>query len=215
MTEIPEIILTEQTLNESLRKLSTIDILSELFEKLPDLKYELGDNQVKLAELVRTILGQQLSTKVAATLFARLTTRLNNQFTAQLLHQLTQEEYLALGISRAKSKTIRGLSFSIIDGTLSLDALPSMSNPDIHTVMLPIWGIGPWTVQCVLVFQLNRADVWPKTDLGIIHALRNLTGNESLSADEAETISKKFAPYRSVAARLLWKWINFIRVSKL
>lgn len=115
--------------------------------------------------LVKTIVGQQLSGKAAATINSRL--ELQFQLTPQALSKASVADLKSVGISAAKARSIKELSEQINSGLVDLTELPKLSEVEIRSQLLKIWGIGNWTVDMFLMFDLRQPDIWPINDLGV------------------------------------------------
>jgi DNA-3-methyladenine glycosylase II len=158
------------------------------------------------AALVRSIVGQQLSVKAAASIYARVEAMSGG-------HAPTPEQILAAdtdalrgaGLSRAKAAYLRSLAEHVLDGSLELDRLEQLADDAVLAELVAIKGVGAWTAQMFLMFQLVRADVLPVGDLGIRRAVERLYGLDDLPAPaELERIAEPWRPWRTLACRYLW-----------
>jgi DNA-3-methyladenine glycosylase II len=158
--------------------------------------------------LVRAILAQQLSSKAAETIYGRVVTLVGGR------EQLTPESLLALdtvalrgaGVSGPKISYLRDLATRVADGRLDLHALDEHSDEDVITAITEVKGLGRWSAEMFLMFRLNRPDVFPVGDLGIVKGVQRLLGMKSRPA--ASTMlrtAELWRPYRSVAAWYLWR----------
>lgn len=170
------------------------------------------DNQPDshFASLVKSILAQQLSSAVADTLNERLTDRVAGSVEPERVLALDVAELRALGLSSAKTRTIRGLAAALHGGELDLDT--SIANGDDHTLrtdLTALWGIGRWTVEMFLMFSLHRLDIWPVGDLAMRKGWQLIHG-ESGDIDPRllDQLGEPLAPYRSVAAWYCWRLVD-------
>jgi DNA-3-methyladenine glycosylase II len=158
--------------------------------------------------LVRIIIGQQLSTSAAGTIYDRVVGLFNGQsVSAEEVLRLTDDELLGAGVSRAKLRTLRLLADKVSSKEINLRGLARCSDQVILDKLTRIKGIGPWSVEMYLMFVLRSADVFPASDTGIINAIRRLyhsNGNRL----EPERIASRWRPYRTVACWYLWQYLD-------
>lgn len=155
--------------------------------------------------LVRIILEQQVSLAAAATLFARLEARVPGGLTPATVLALGPAGFRALGVTRQKAGFICALAAHVDDGTLPLAALGRMPDDAATAALQRVPGIGPWSASIYLLMALRRPDVWPPGDLALHKAMARLRrGARVPSTDEAARWATRWAPYRAVAARVLW-----------
>ena len=156
------------------------------------------------ATLVHIILEQQVSLASARAAFDRLRARLG-EVVPGLFLTLADEDLLAVGFSRQKAGYCRGLARALLAGELDLDALEQMEDDAVRRALLCVKGIGPWTAEIYLLMVLLRPDAWPRGDLALAQAAKDLF---SLSIrpgpEELERLAETWRPYRAAAARLLW-----------
>jgi len=158
--------------------------------------------------LVRCIILQQLSGKVAATLYRRLMESLDNgaEMTPEALLRLPEQRMRAIGLSGAKIAYLRTLARECADGRLDLARLEAASDEEVMRELTRIKGIGAWTVHMYLIFALRRPDVLPVGDLGIRVAVSREYGLPALPAPaEVERLGRPWRPYASVASWYLWR----------
>jgi DNA-3-methyladenine glycosylase II len=159
--------------------------------------------------LIRSILGQQVSTKAAQAVYNKLLSRYNQILDPGILRLATQEELREVGISRQKYSYIVDLSEHFIEKQHIFESLDSASDQEVIESLTQIKGIGVWTAQMFLMFTLGRLDVFPIDDLGIRHAMYKLY---DLPKDSPRKLliqkSEPWTPYRSVACWHLWKSLH-------
>ena len=156
--------------------------------------------------LVRSIVGQQLSTKAARTIYERLTEVFGGRTpTPRELLEVDPELIRSAGLSRAKVAYLRDLAEHVEDGELDLQALPELDDEEVAAQLTAIKGLGRWTVDMFLIFHLGRPDVLPVGDLGVRRAVQVQYGLEELpDAGELERIAEAWRPWRSLASLYLW-----------
>jgi DNA-3-methyladenine glycosylase II len=159
--------------------------------------------------LVRAITGQQLSTKAAATIYARLIALMPGGVTPEALASLTDEQMRSVGMSRQKIAYFRDLTAKILSGALPLDAIDELGDEDVIAALTQVKGIGRWSAEMFLIFRLHRPDVLPVDDLGIVTAVKNVYRlRKRPTADRIRRIGESWRPYRSVASWYLWRSLD-------
>jgi len=159
--------------------------------------------------LVGSIVSQQLSTKAAATIFARvkaLGANERGEISPDALLAVPEPRLREAGLSGSKLAYIRDLSTRVRAGELALDALDTMSDDEVIASLCRVKGIGRWTAEMFLIFRLGRPDVLPVDDLGIQKGMMRLFGLRKLPSPERMVkLAKPFRPYRSIACWYLWR----------
>jgi DNA-3-methyladenine glycosylase II len=156
------------------------------------------------ATLVRIILEQQVSLSAARTMYRRLSARLGG-ITPEGIRGLEAAGLRDLGLTRQKAGYCLGLAVRVLDGTLNLTALARGRDDAGRQILLAIPGIGPWSADIYYLMALRRPDVWPQGDLALAAALREVKRLHDLpDRTVQQALSRRWAPWRSVAARLLW-----------
>ena len=195
--------LTPQTLQQGVQELAKRD---SAFEDIVD-SYNLPpfwQRDEGFPTLIHIILEQQVSLASAYAAFERLKVRCG-PLTPQCFLTLNDVELKQIGFSRQKTSYGRGLAQAILDKTLELDTLATMSDQDVRDRLMQIKGIGVWTANIYLLMALKRPDIWPKGDLALQTAIQQLKGyTKRPTSDEAQIMSEAWRPWRAVAARLLW-----------
>jgi DNA-3-methyladenine glycosylase II len=159
------------------------------------------------AALVRSVLYQQLAGSAAAAIHARVIAAVNGDVSPEAILKLAPEQLRAAGVSGAKEASIRDLAAKVRDREVVLDArrLNRASDEEIIVNLSMVRGIGRWTAQMFLMFQLRRLDVWPAADLGVRRGYGLAWGPEIPTARELEPLGAAFQPYRSIAAWYCWR----------
>ena len=159
--------------------------------------------------LVRAITGQQLSTKAAATIYARLIALMPAGVTPEALMSLTDEQMRAAGMSRQKIAYFRDLAQKTLNGALPLDSIDTLTDDEVIAALTQVKGIGRWSAEMFLIFRLHRPDVLPVDDLGIVTAMKNVYRlRKRPTADRMRRIGESWRPYRSVASWYLWRSLD-------
>jgi DNA-3-methyladenine glycosylase II len=176
--------------------------LGDFFEGRPTEHY---------STLVRSIVGQQLSTRAAGAIWQRLIDRFGG-------HVPTPEEVLAddpealrtaAGLSHAKVKYLRSLAEHILDGSLRLDRLHDLPDDQVIAELVSVKGIGLWSAQLFLLIHLRRPDVLPSGDLGIRRAVMIRYELPAMPKPaEVDEIGERWRPYRTVASMYLWRSLH-------
>jgi DNA-3-methyladenine glycosylase II len=160
--------------------------------------------------LVRSIVGQQLSTRSARAIFGRLVGLFDDRTpTPRELLEADPEALRGVGLSRAKVAYLRDLAAHVEDGELDLDSIAELPDEEVATQLTQVNGLGPWSVQMFLIFHLGRPDVLPAGDLGIRRAVQSEYGLDDLpDAAELERIAEPWRPHRSLASLYLWRSLD-------
>lgn len=156
--------------------------------------------------LVRSIVYQQLSGRAAATIHGRVIARCGGTPSPESLARLSDADLRAAGLSAAKLKALRDLSARVADGRLPLNRVAGLPDDELIVAVGETRGIGVWTAQMFLMFQLGRPDVLPVADLGIRKGFARVTGMKSLPAARTlERRAERWRPHRTVASWYLWR----------
>jgi DNA-3-methyladenine glycosylase II len=159
------------------------------------------------AALVRAIVYQQLAGAAAAAIHGRLIAALANKVEPERMLGLSDTEFRAAGLSAAKVLSLRDLAAKALDGTLVLSprGLARLTDAEIKARLTTVRGIGPWSADMFLLFQLRRLDIWPTLDLGIRRGYGLAWGVAMPSARELEPLGEPYRPYRSIVAWYCWR----------
>jgi 3-methyladenine DNA glycosylase/8-oxoguanine DNA glycosylase len=162
--------------------------------------------------LAESIAYQQLSGKAAATIFGRVRALYpkRKRLDPENLLATPDERLRAAGLSRAKTAALKDLAAKTIDGTVpSGRALIRMSDDEIIARLTTVRGIGRWTVEMLLLFDLGRPDVWPVDDYGVRKGFAKIFGKRKLpTPKQLMKLGEKWRPYRSVAAWYFWRALD-------
>lgn len=196
-------------MNQSaLYKLNEDPKLAKLLLSIP-LKEPKVEQDIYLV-LLRSIVGQQLSTKAAATIWDRFLKIFPDRYPEPNVVLRADVEMLRnCGLSYQKAGYIRNIASFSLNENLSDEFLSKMNDSEILAYVSQIKGVGKWTVEMILMFALGREDVFPVDDLGVRNGMIKLYGISStgkLQKAELEQIAKRWSPYRSYACMLIWDW---------
>lgn len=154
--------------------------------------------------LLRIILEQQLSTRVAETLWDKLLTRLDPVTPAAFL-ALDDETLRSCGFSRQKAGYARGIAHAVAAGDLDIAAIHALDDEAAIAALTALKGIGRWSAEIYLMAALDRPDVWPVDDLAIALGVQRLKGwSERPDRAALVAVAEPWRPHRSLAARLVW-----------
>ena len=163
-------------------------------------------------ELVRSIVGQQLSIKAAATILGRFKKLGSGDYpTPDEIIQIQDDKMREVGFSRAKISYVKDLAEHVIEGRLKLDQFDKLPNEEVIVELTDIKGIGEWTAHMFLIFSLGRLNVLPTGDLGIRKGVQALYGMKYLPGDtDIRKLAEKngWSGYESVASWYVWKSID-------
>ncbi len=161
--------------------------------------------------LVRSITGQQLSVKAAASIWRRLLERFDGHTPTpeQILADDPEELRAACGFSRAKVAYLRSLAEHVLSGELALDRLDELGDDEVIRELTAIKGIGEWTAHMFLMFTLHRPDVLPTGDLGVRNAVMRAYELDAPPAPaELTELAEPWRPYRTRASLYLWRSLD-------
>jgi 3-methyladenine DNA glycosylase/8-oxoguanine DNA glycosylase len=165
----------------------------------------LGPDDLFVA-LVEAIVSQQLSPKASDTIFARVRALVDGPLEAANLLALPEEKLRGAGLSGAKTRSVRDLADRVHRRELALDALHAMEDDAVVASLSAVRGIGRWTAEMVLMFQLGRPDVLPVGDLGVQKGFQRVFRLRDLpKPDRMEKLARPFRPYRSIASWYMWR----------
>ena len=162
--------------------------------------------------LAESIAYQQLSGKAAATIFGRVRALYPRRkyLDPEKILATPDESFRAAGLSRSKIAAVKDLAAKTIDGTVpSARAIARMSDEEIILRLTEVRGIGRWTVEMLLLFDLGRPDVWPVDDYGVRKGFAKIFGRRKLpTPKQLMKLGEKWRPYRSVAAWYFWRALD-------
>lgn len=158
--------------------------------------------------LMRTIVGQQLSTKAANTIWQRVVDGVGD-ITPKGFSKIDDEMLRAYGLSRQKISYVRGLALAVQSNQFDPESVWEMDDADVVEHITALKGFGVWSAQMILIFTLSRPDVWPSGDLGIREGVRVYkNADERPDVAMTEKFGQKFKGRRTAAALLTWKLMS-------
>lgn len=166
-----------------------------------------GDDH--FAALVESIVYQQLAGRAAAAIHSRVVAAFDGDLSPRAVLGLPEERLLAAGLSRSKAASIRDLAAKVADGTVPLQGIERMRDDAIVERLVQVRGIGRWTAEMFLIFQLRRLDVWPADDYGVRKGYALAYGMSTLpTSRELMALGDRFRPYRTIAAWYCWRAVE-------
>jgi len=204
--------VSPETLQEARTALAEADpVMAELIERLGE-RSVVGRRRGlpkpdAYGALLRTIVGQQLSTKAARTIHERVLGLFGGRTpTPEELLAVSEEDLRGAGLSGRKVTYIRDLAAHVQDGELELDRLDELSDEEVIEEIVAVRGLGRWSAEMFLMFHLERPDVFSGGDLGLRRAIQVAYGLEEMpTPDEAVERAERWRPHRTLAAVYLWE----------
>jgi len=183
-------------------QLSSVDpILGAYIKKVGPLSRETLEDPYE--STIDCIIAQQVSGKAAESIGNKVFARFP-QGDPQMILAASEDEMRALGLSRSKVSYIKNVAQTKADHSIDWDKLNTLSTQEIFDTLLPIKGVGLWTVQMVLIFSLKRMDVMSYDDLGIRRGIMRLYHVEKVSKEFFQELHERYAPYQTYASLFLW-----------
>jgi 3-methyladenine DNA glycosylase/8-oxoguanine DNA glycosylase len=187
-------------------------VLAHLVELAGPIAFRPRDPDGHFGALVRSIVFQQLAGRAAQAIYQRVRAALGETVTPQALAAAPDESLRAAGLSANKLASLRDLTAKVLDGTVELDRMPGLSDEEIIAELVTVRGIGRWTAEMYLMFELRRLDVWPVDDLGVRQGYGLAWSiDPPPTAKQLGPLGDRFRPYRSVVARYCWEAVHLFR----
>ena len=156
--------------------------------------------------LIRAVIAQQVSTAAAKTITSRLEIKCAGSIIAEKVGALTPKQLQSVGLTGAKVRTISELTSAALSGDINFRKFAHMSDEEIIQELVPLFGIGRWTVEMFLIFHLGRLDVWPVDDLAVRRGWDNLHKNaEPIKPKVLQGLGDQFVGMRSVVSWYCWR----------
>ncbi len=164
----------------------------------------------RFAALVRSIIGQQISTKAARSINMKLTALGGDPPCPERLIELGETELRTVGLSSAKARYILNLAEAVLSGELPIEEFDDTWDDEAIThALTAVKGIGVWTAEMFLIFVMNRPDVLPAGDLGVRVALRDRHGLPELPHPrDCHALAEPWRPFRTIASWYIWRGID-------
>jgi DNA-3-methyladenine glycosylase II len=187
-------------------------VLANLVALAGPIKHRPRNPDGHFGALVRAIVFQQLAGRAANAIHGRVRALVDGDLTAEALAAVPDDALRRAGLSAAKLAALRDLTAKVLDGTVVLDASSRHGDDEIVARLTQVRGIGRWTAEMYLMFELRRLDVWPVDDLGVPQGYALGWGiDPAPSAKELQPLGERFRPYRSVVARYCWEAVALFR----
>ncbi|GAA1840157.1 DNA-3-methyladenine glycosylase family protein [Asanoa iriomotensis] len=193
-------------LAEATDRVAAVDpALADVIRRAGPIHHRKRDPDGPFGALVRAITFQQLSGRSAIAIHGRLRASVDGPLTPEALLALSDAQMRAAGLSGAKTAALRDLATKVLDGTVVLKAGARMPDDEIMGRLVTVRGIGPWTAEMFLIFELRRLDVWPVDDLGVRQGFTQIWQRDEVpTPKQLEPEGERFRPYRTVLARYCW-----------
>jgi DNA-3-methyladenine glycosylase II len=205
--------LPRTTLNTAIDEVASRDaVLAELVERIGPIRHRPRDPDGPFGALVRAIVFQQLAGRAAQAIHGRLRATVGDTLTPETLDAASDDALRAAGLSGNKLASLRDLSAKVKDGTVVLTRTSRRSDEELLAALVTVRGIGRWTAEMYLMFQLRRLDVWPVDDLGVRQGYGLAWKlDPTPTARQLEPLGDRFRPYRSIVARYCWAAVPLFR----
>lgn len=197
-------ITNQKDWNHIAQVLSKDKYLSRLIEKHGPMVLSPVNSNVYFERLVRSICGQQLSTKAADVIYKRFKKTLNDIVSPDTVLKCDESLLRSCGLSFRKISYLVDLSHKVKDNQIPLVHFSKASDEEIMESLLEVKGIGVWTVKMFLMFSLGRPDIFPIEDLGIRNGMQKVY-QKNLTQEEMISISNKWKPFRTYASMYIWR----------
>jgi DNA-3-methyladenine glycosylase II len=187
-------------------------VLAKLVARVGPLSHRPRDPDGPFGALVRAIVFQQLAGRAAQAIYGRVRTAAGERLTPETVSATSDAVLRAAGLSGNKLASLRDLSAKVLDGTVVLARSSRRSDEELIAALVTVRGVGRWTAEMYLMFQLRRLDVWPVDDLGVRQGYGLAWQLEPApTAKQLEPLGEPFRPYRSVVARYCWAAVPLLR----
>ncbi|MBA3479019.1 MAG: DNA-3-methyladenine glycosylase 2 family protein [Lautropia sp.] len=181
-------------------------VLKDIVARLPGERMTLrGDPFVALS---RAIVGQQLSVRAAQTIWGRLD-KVAKSIAPLRISRMRMSTLTGVGLSQRKAEYLRDLAVHFLKGEIVPDRWPLMDDEAVIEELVEVRGIGRWTAEMFLIFNLMRPDILPLDDVGVLTAIaRHYNGGVRVTRDQAREIGERWQPWRTVASWYLWRSLD-------
>jgi 3-methyladenine DNA glycosylase/8-oxoguanine DNA glycosylase len=187
-------------------------VLADLVARVGPIRHRPRDPDGPFGALVRAIVFQQLAGRAAQAIYGRVRATVGDALTPEALNAASEAQLRAAGLSANKLASLRDLSAKVLDGTVILTRTSRRSDEELIERLTTVRGIGRWTAEMYLMFQLRRLDVWPIDDLGIRQGYALAWKLDAPpTPKQLEPRGDPFRPYRSIVARYCWAAVPLLR----
>lgn len=154
--------------------------------------------------VVRAIVGQQISAAAAKTVNSRLSEKVGDTLTPSAVDSLSVEDLQSCGMTFRKAEYIKSFCGKIHTGEFDLDALEGMTDDEVIAALSSLKGIGRWTAEMIMIFSMNRMNVFAFDDVGIHRGIRMVYHHRKVTKEMFEKYRRRFSPYCTVASLYFW-----------
>lgn len=183
--------------------------LARIIDKIGFIKREINPNL--FLAIMQNIISQQISSKAAHTIWMRFINTYadkNGKITPKIISNANIDELAKLGISTRKANFIKEFAESINKNKFDLEKIKNLSDDKAIKELSSLKGIGVWTAEMLLLFSLQRKDIFSYDDLAILKGLKILYGHKEINKDRFLRYKKRFSPYGSIASFYIWEISN-------
>jgi 3-methyladenine DNA glycosylase/8-oxoguanine DNA glycosylase len=204
---------TARSLRAAIDEVASRDpVLADLVVRVGPIRHRPRDPDGPFAALVRAIVFQQLAGRAAQAIYGRVRATVGDSLTPEALNAVSDAALRTAGLSGNKLASLRDLSAKVLDGTVVLTHTSRRSDEELIDRLTTVRGIGRWTAEMYLMFQLRRLDVWPVDDLGVRQGYGLAWQlDPPPTAKELLPLGDRFRPFRSVVARYCWAAVPLYR----
>jgi DNA-3-methyladenine glycosylase II len=165
----------------------------------------------RFGSLALAIVNQQLSAKAAATIYGRVLDALGGELSPQRILDSEPEALRTAGMSWAKVRALQGIARAVTAGDIDLGGLDDLSDDDAYQALIALPGVGPWTAQVFLIFDLGRDDVLAAADIGVLNGIKLVFDlPERPTPKELAAMAEAWRPHRTAACRLAWQAVTAV-----
>ncbi len=205
--------VTRVSLRAAIAEVAARDaVLADLVARAGPLAHRPRNPDGPFGALVRAIVYQQLAGRAAQAIHGRVLGAVGGELSPRSLAATADEALRAAGLSAAKLASLRDLSAKVADGTVDLARPGRLTDDELVAGLVTVRGIGRWTAEMYLMFELRRLDVWPVDDLGVRQGYGFAWGLEPPpTARQLDPLGERFRPYRTIVARYCWAAVHLRR----
>jgi DNA-3-methyladenine glycosylase II len=204
---------TRASLRDAVDEVASRDpVVAGLVARVGYIKHRPRDPDGPFGALVRAIVFQQLAGRAAQAIYGRVRAAVGETLTPESMSAVSDATLRSAGLSANKLASLRDLSAKVLDGTVALSRTSRRSDEELITRLTTVRGIGRWTAEMYLMFQLRRLDIWPVDDFGVRQGYGLAWKLDPSPTPKAlEPLGERFRPYRSIVARYCWEAVPLLR----
>ena len=155
--------------------------------------------------VVKSIVGQQISTSALKTVLGRMMDALDGTITPESINSISIDDLQSCGMTFRKAEYIKSFAEKVRSGEFDISALDNMSDEDAISALTSLKGIGRWTAEMILIFSMNRMDIFAFDDVGIHRGMRMVYHHKEVTREMFEKYRRRFSPYCTVASLYFWQ----------